>query len=159
MLSVTLWNFSAIWVNLCIESCHQRQKNPQIMERQNILLLPKASCSVPLYFSVVWNEHQDLVLSALVRVKVSLPLKVNKVFDLHLWANVIISIWIIPSDTRHECMRHAHDCELMSPLLETKGSWQWWAAHQQTLYWQEWEQLSAPCQWLSKKICFLPEHG
>lgn len=50
MLSVTLWNFHAIWVNLCIESCHQRQKKPQIIERQNILLLPTAPCSVPLFF-------------------------------------------------------------------------------------------------------------
>lgn len=54
MLSVTLWNFHAIWVNLCIESCHQRQKKPQIIERQNILLLPTAPCSVPLFFQ--WYE-------------------------------------------------------------------------------------------------------
>lgn len=79
-----------------------------------------ASCSVPLFFSVVWNEHQDLTLSTLVRMKVSLPVRVNKVFDLHLWANVIISIWIIPSHT-HECMRRAHDCELMSTLLKQKA--------------------------------------
>lgn len=103
VLSVTCWNFHDIWGDFCITSCHVKQlkaKTPKFKSQRARIYSSCPQClssSKPLLFPVVWNKLQDFVLSMLIRVQVSLLIRLS---DVHFWANEIVSIWITPCHTR-----------------------------------------------------------